>query len=280
MVMSHQRQQRLKPLLDRVPPGFLVDTRWLKAQGIDAKSIHDYVARGWLERVIRGVYCRPLPEGVQATSTVPWDSALLSLQWIMKHDVHLGGVSALDLAGYAHYLHLSGPPRVHLYGDVPTWLKRLPSNAQMVTHRRTLFGDDKTGIIDANRDIHGDGQTVNVWRWPLKTSSPERAILEALDELTDEAGFENLDKIFEGLTTLRPKQVMTLLTACRSVKVRRLFFVFADRYQHAWRKHLDIDKVDFGSGPRALVEGGRLHPTYRIYVPNCFVPAKETEADA
>lgn len=37
-----------------MPLGFLVDTRWLKAQGIDARSIHDYVARGWLERVIRG----------------------------------------------------------------------------------------------------------------------------------------------------------------------------------------------------------------------------------
>ena len=42
----------LKPLLDRVPPGFMVDTPWLRGQGIDPKSIHDYVARGWLKRVI------------------------------------------------------------------------------------------------------------------------------------------------------------------------------------------------------------------------------------
>ena len=64
MVMNHPRKPRLKPLLDAVPPGFLVDTRWLKAQGIDPKSIHNYVARGWLERVVRGLYRRPLPEGV------------------------------------------------------------------------------------------------------------------------------------------------------------------------------------------------------------------------
>lgn len=277
MVMSHQRQQRLKPLLNKVPPGFLVDTRWLKAQGIDAKSIHDYVARGWLERVIRGVYRRPLPEGVQAKSAVPWNSALLSLQWIMKYDVHLGGVSALELAGHAHYLPLGASPRVHLYGDVPTWLRRLPSDAQMAVHRHTLFGDGQTGIIDADGDTRESSQAVNVWRWPLKTSSPERAILEALDELTSEASFEKLDKIFESLTTLRPKQLMALLMACRSVKVRRLFFVFADRHRHAWRKHLNTDNVDFGSGPRVLVEGGKLHPTYRIYVPKSFVPAKDTE---
>lgn len=280
MVMDHQKQQRLKPLLNKVPPGLLVDTPWLKGQGIDAKSIHNYVARGWLERVMRGVYRRPLPEGVQAKSAVPWDSALLSLQWIMKYDVHLGGVSALDLAGHAHYLHLGGTPRVHLYGDVPSWLKRLPSDAQMVVHRRTLFGDDKSGIIDTDRDTRESSQAVNVWRWSLRASSPERATLEALDELTDEASFEALDKIFESLTTLRPKQLMALLTACQSVKVRRLFFVFADRHQHAWRKHLSTDKVDFGSGPRALVEGGKLHPTYRIYVPKSFLRTEDPEADA
>jgi hypothetical protein len=43
-------------MLDRVPPGLLVDTQWLKGQGVDAKSIHNYVALGWLERVVWGVY--------------------------------------------------------------------------------------------------------------------------------------------------------------------------------------------------------------------------------
>ena len=59
MVMNQQKTPRLKPLLDRVPPGFMVDTPWLRGQGIDPKSIHDYVARGWLKRVLRGVYRRP-----------------------------------------------------------------------------------------------------------------------------------------------------------------------------------------------------------------------------
>lgn len=279
MVMYHQRKQRLKPLLDKVPPGFLVDTRWLKAQGIDAKSIHDYVARGWLERIIRGVYRRPLPEGVQTRSAVSWESALLSLERIMEYDVHLGGASALDQVGHAHYLHLGSSQRVHLYGDVPTWLKRLPSDAQFVVHRRALFGDDDTGIIDANRGGRESNQAVNAWHWSMKISSPERAILEALDELPNNASFTNLDMIFESLTTLRPKQLMVLLTACRSVKVRRLFLVFADRHRHAWRKYLDTDKIDLGSGPRALVDGGKLHPTYRIYVPRDFVSDRDEEAN-
>lgn len=281
MGMTHQKTPRLKRLLDKVPPGFMVDTAWLKGQeGIDPKSIHEYVERGWLERVVRGVYRRPLPESVREPADADWQVPLLSLQWIMKKDVHLGGESALDLAGYAHYLSLGNKPRVHLYGDVPSWLKRLPVNTQFVVHSRLLFEDARTGIIDAN-DPQSGVHAVNVWRWPIKASSPERAILEALDELPNEANFDSLDKIFEGLTSLRPKLLAELLKACKSVKVRRLFFVFADRHQHAWRKHIEASNVDFGSGPRALVKGGKLHPTYRIYVPADFIPASNTEdADA
>ena len=279
MVMNHQKKPRLKPLLDKVPPGFMVDTPWLRAQGIDPKSIHGYVARGWLTRVIRGVYRRPLPEGAQGADETSWEIPLLSLQWIMKYAVHLGGESALDMAGYAHYLSLGGRSRVQFYGEVPSWLKRLPTQAEIVVRRRTLFGDDPVGIDDAGPEAGSLGASVEVWRWPIKASSPERAILEALDELPHRASFENLDKIFEGLVSLRPRQLMALLTACRSVKVRRLFLVFADKHEHGWRKYLDTSKIDLGSGPRALVEGGKLHPTYRIYVPEAFVPGTSESAN-
>ena len=148
-----------------------------------------------------------------------------------------------------------------------------------MVHGRRLFGDDPAGIGESDRDVEESWEAVNVWRWPIRASSPERAILEALDGLRGEAGFDRLDKIFGSLTTLRPKQLMTLLKACRSVKVRRLFFVFADRHGHPWRKHLDASKVDFGSGPRALVEGGRIHPDYRIYVPCDFARKKRERTD-
>ena len=81
---------------------------------------------------------------------------------------------------------------------------------------------------------------------------------------------------------MRPEPLMTLLAACRSVKVRRLFFVFADRHGHSWRKYLDAGRVAFGSGPRALVEGGTFHPTYHISVPGYLVPPRlePTDGDA
>ena len=87
------------------------------------------------------------------------------------------------------------------------------------------------------------------------------------------------DVLDPALASLRPRRLATLLAACRSIKVRRLFFVFADRHGHGWRNHLDASTIDFGSGPRALVDGGRLHPDYRISVPETLLPAQPRPAD-
>ena len=224
MVMDQTRKQRLKPLLDKVPPGFVVDTRWLKTQSIDPKSIHDYVSRGWLERVVRGVYRRPVPEGVERVSEVSWEIALLSLQRIMEKDVHLGGETALEWRAIPITSALV-PWRAFISTvSVPAWLHRIPTQTKIVVHRRTLLGDDPVGIGDSSRDVQERGLAVNVWRWTIRSSSPERAILEALDELPNEASFDSLGKIFEALTTMRPELLTTLLAQCRSIKVRRLFF--------------------------------------------------------
>ncbi|MAO57281.1 MAG: hypothetical protein CMM61_16520, partial [Rhodospirillaceae bacterium] len=67
------------------------------------------------------------------------------------------------------------------------------------------------------------------------------------------------------------------LKECRSVKAKRLFFVFADQHDHAWRQYLDPDDYDLGSGPRALVDGGRLHPRYDITVPPELIDGKESD---
>ena len=184
----------------------------------------------------------------------------------MEYDVHLGGTSALSVAGYGHYLHLGKLPHVHFYGKVPTWLKWLPCDAKIVVHNRTLFGDGQIGIAE-------DGQMAEAWQWSLKTSSPSVPFWRLLTSCPMKPILTMLIRVFESLTTLRPKLLMKLLTACRSIKVRRLFFVFADRHKHAWLKHLKRNGINFGTGPRALVKGGALHPTHHIYVPKDFVLA-------
>ena len=69
------------------------------------------------------------------------------------------------------------------------------------------------------------------------------------------------------LATLSQRGLQRLLEDCLSVKVKRLFFYFAERHGHARLKALDRDAIDLGSDNRVLARGGRLDPTYRITLP-------------
>ncbi|MGE0184005.1 MAG: type IV toxin-antitoxin system AbiEi family antitoxin domain-containing protein [Parvularculaceae bacterium] len=273
--MTQQRQERLKPLLDALPPGYVADAAWLTGRGIDRKSILQYGQRGWLEKLARGVYRRPdTHRDVNAAGD--WRRLVLSLQRIMDYDVHVGGRTALSLHGFDHYLNLGAEtPPVYLYGDVPSWLARLPNADRFETRTLSLFGGSKTGVdgIDDEKQASPPQRQLN----DLVVSTPERAILEMLNELPANESFQNADMLFEGLANLRPRLLEALLKECRSVKVKRLFFVFADQHDHAWRQYLNPDDFDLGSGPRALVEGGRLHPRYDITVPPELIDGKESD---
>ena len=268
--MDAARSQNLKKLLDAVPAGYLVDAAWLVSQGIAYESFRDYVKRGWLERITRGVFRRPTPNSPSSNS-IDWKACILSMQHIMGHDLHVGGTTALGEQGHAHYLRLGESAPVWVYGDnVPNWLVKLPTDTPINIRSRSLFTDPKLGVTLGN-------ETGLPWDWGLTLSTPERAILEAMDELPDQESFHALDMVFESLTTLRPRLISELLQTCRKIKVKRLFFIFADRHDHPWRKRIDPKAFDLGSGDRALVQGGRIHTRYRIMVPEDFV---KPEADS
>ncbi len=269
--MHTKRSQKLKKVLESVPAGFLVDATWLTTQGIAYESFRDYARRGWLERVCRGVYQRPFPN-VSNTNPIEWKTCLLSLQHIMRYDIHVGSTTSLDLWGYSHYLRLGGNPPVFVYGDkIPNWLSRIPLSGSINTRSKSLFTNEFIGLnIDETR-----AKKTLPWDWNLIVSKPERAIMEAIDELPDYESFHNLDMIFEGLMTMRPRLLSELLHSCRKIKVKRLFFVFADRHNHPWRKYINAQDFNLGSGDRALCKGGKIHPDYRIVVPKEFVTTED-----
>lgn len=268
---KRHRMPRLKNLVDDIPPGFIVDTAWLKARGADSSSIHRYVRQGWLERVIHGVYRRTLPQNANDDPRLSWPTVLVSLQQLMRYNVHLGHRNALNHAGHAHYGWIGEGQRIHLYGDVPSWLKRLPTTDKIVSHKSTLFGKNPVGIVNSHPVTYKEIWTSGIWSWPIKASCPERAILEMIAQLPGNLSFEYVDLIFENLMDLRPQLLMRLLKVCRSVKVRRLFFVYAERKNFDWLKFLDPKQIDFGSGPRVLVPGGKFHSTYHISLPDFIV---------
>lgn len=294
--MSLERTSKLKALVRHVPPGFVVDAAWLDRQGIGPKSIRGYMRQGWLEKVARGVYRRSgPPEGLSRMTD--WQMLVASIQRIMGYRVHLGGSSALKVRGYGNCMWPEGENPVYLYGSVPPWLSqlRLESGARFHVRSRSLFGEDLFGIENCFHAEYGvplalpddtfadtggsdpadddEATSYKQWkllepRWPIHVSTFERAAMEALEDFPGRGTFHDLDMMFLSLSGMRPKHVMPLLRTCRSVKVKRLFFVLAERHSHIWLDYVDKTAVDFGSGPRALAKGGRLHPVYRIYVPD------------
>ena len=281
--MDEQRTSRVNRLEHDLPEGLLVDGAWLEAKGYASNLRTYYTKNGWLDQPIRGVYRR-------ARGPLKWQQVVISLQTLLL-DRHgpfcVGGRTALALQGHAHYLS-QGMQTVHLYGPKapPSWVFRLPVDAQFVYRSDRLFdGDLKSrGMTSLAWDISrntgrdltqlqgGDFTTMawGQWDWPLTLSSPERAILELLDELPSRESFDQADKMMEGLSNLRPARLQKLLVDCQSVKVKRLFFFLADRHQHAWLKRLDKSAISLGSGKRALVPGGRLDPVYNITVPEAL----------
>lgn len=277
--MARERSRLLNQLASKLPEGLLVDAAWLKAQGYSTQLQHLYVNSGWLEQPTRSVFRRP--RGV-----LSWQQVVVSLQTILNYSpLIVGGRTALELQGYAHYLSQSTTV-VHLYGPKapPGWLRKLPLSVKFFYHNdRRLFKNepvakgvgsvkwnvDKGEAIDVTGFRGGDITTLTwgQWDWPLTLSTPERAIFELLDELPNHETFDQVDALFGGLANLRPARLQKLLKDCSSVKVKRLFLYFADRHQHPWLKRLNKESVDLGSGNRMLVKGGVLDPTYHITVP-------------
>jgi hypothetical protein len=250
---------KLNRLERDLPEGLIVDAAWLNAKGYAATLRSKYVASGWLEKPGHTLYRRP-------RGTIGWEQVVISLQLLMNRSLILGGRTALDLQGYSHYLAKTQSD-IHLYGPnpPPAWINALKIDVRFVAHNSVRLFPKQDDPLRASKD------TVTVpwgqWKWPMVLSSPERAILELLDELPARESFHQVDKLFEGLSALSPRRAQTLLETCRSVKVKRLFFFYADRHRHAWLKRLDKSAVDLGSGKRKLVDGGKLDPTYQITVP-------------
>lgn len=256
--MVGRKNEKLNQLQRLLPEGLVVDTAWLDDHGYRRQWREKYVNHGWLEGVARGVYRRP---GTTGEDALPWQRVVISLQRLLDKKVHVGGRSALELQGLAHYLRFSGKPAIHLYvyGALPGWVERIPTDAQLVEHKaEKLFGPNAPGLTK---------MPWGHWGWELDVSTPERALCELLDQLPAEESFHQADMLMEAARTLSPRRVQAVLEACRSIKVKRLFLWFAERHHHPWVGRLDLARIDLGHGKRQIVPGGRLDPKYQITVP-------------
>ncbi|MHA2216999.1 MAG: type IV toxin-antitoxin system AbiEi family antitoxin domain-containing protein [Candidatus Hodarchaeales archaeon] len=250
-------------LTNLLPDGQVVNRKWFKTKGFNRMVVDYFVRSGKLERVGHGVYRRPGPP-------LKWEHVVYSLQE-MGSPVHVGGRSALDLQGMAHYLHMGDMQTVELYGvnKLPDWLSALQLSVKLVARGMGAIYKLPSDAITTRPFGH--------WDWQLRFSTVELALFELLGKVKDESGFSLADKYFESASTLRPKLLNKLLRSCRQIKTKRLFLWFSDRHSHAWRSKLNTGNVDLGSGKRMIIKGGALDKTYSITVPRSMIGEQGAE---
>lgn len=256
--MRQQRGQKINQLQRLLPEGAFASTSWLVKNGYSTSRLTRYVARGWLESPARGVYRRP-------GSPLKWQQVVASLSRELTPPPHVGGLSALELRGYAHFLKPHGPGTIHLYSEeaLPAWLNKVGTKERFVEHRNRLLPAQSSALVAEPWGSRDE---------PLLFSRPERAMLEFLEEVPARQSLEHAALLMEGLVDLGSKRVLDLLSSCRSVKAKRLFLALASRHNFQWVKPVvaaaDRGEVALGKGKRSLLRGGKLDPKYLVTVPD------------
>lgn len=253
--MGRQKGSKLNQLLREWPAGTVAVYPWLESQGIDRKLAQKYQKNRWLDVIGPGAFSR-------LGDQVDWRGGLYAIQNQLDLSVHAGGKTALQLQGFAHYLPLGAGGRITLFGStsekLPAWFARRKWGVKIFYTTPNLF---------SSKD-HDLGLTkLDAGAFQVKVSAPERAIMEVLYLVPQNESFDESSKLMEGLTTLRPALVQSLLEKCSSIKVKRLFMFMAGELNHPWVKKLRLSRIDFGEGKRVIVEGGRFDPKYKITVP-------------
>lgn len=242
---------KINQLLQQWPSGTVATLRWLNSRGVDRRLADKYVQSGWLERLGHGAYKR-------AGSTVDWVGAVYALQTQLTLNVHPGGITAIELRGYTHYLAF-GAREVVLFGNtgtkLPAWFEAHAWSRPVKLVTTGIFaGTEKTT------------SSLSIDTVDLEVATLEQAAFEMMYLVPKRQSYEEAFQAMESLTSLRPKAVQQLLECCTSVKTKRLFMHAAERAKHSWLKHIDLSKVDFGSGRRTIHAGGRLDKKYDLVV--------------
>lgn len=279
--MVEHFKSKLNSLQTLLPEGLLAPTSWLEARGYSRSLLAGYTKRGWLESPARGVYRRP-------GSSLDWKHVVATLQQQAvgerKPLLHVGGLTAFEHRGRAHYVPLGKNQRLLLYGpgSLPAWVKAVPLAEKFAVRPDAMFASirvwrdpDRRLVDEKGNALNEDALTERGFmevpfgrdEWKLVYAMEERAMLEMVNEVPRRETLDHADLIMQGRVSLRPAVVTRLLAVCASVKAKRLFLALAERHEHAWLKHLDWSAFNWGSGKRRLFAGEPMHPKYQISWP-------------
>lgn len=226
----------------------MLASAWLTERGYSLELQKRYRKSNWFSQLARGALIRN-------DDNVDVLGGVYALQTQLGLFIHPGAKTALSLLGKSYYLELS-MQRCQLFGSqsekLPLWFKKHRWQLD-IDYRSSSFLPAELGLTEYT---YKDFQ--------IKVSSPARAMMECLYLAPEKQPLLEAYELMEGLNNLRPKSVQTLLEACTSVKVKRLFLYMAEKAGHSWFNHLKLDSIDLGNGKRQIEPDGVYVPKYQI----------------
>ena len=247
---------KINSLIQSLPRGSVLLPSWLLSQGYSYELQQSYRKSNWLKTIGKGAM-------LKSDDPLVLTGALAVLQDVENLNIHVGGRSALELQGFAHYLQINNPETtlfINSRTKLPIWFTNNDWNTKTTIFRLSLFENETLGLVDFH-----EGELA------MKISNSPRAIMECLALCPDKFPLLESFELMEGLGGVRPAKVQELLENCKSFKVKRLFLYFAEKTNHSWFKYLDINKIDLGIGKRSLVESGVLISKYKLVLPKELV---------
>lgn len=255
--IDSQNTSKLNHLLRSWPRGTIGVQEWLDSMGIYRQLAERYCQSKWLERIGAGAY-QIIDDNVE------WMGAVYTIQQQMHYHIHVGGLTALELQGFGHYIRLGENELIWLLKDsdetraLPKWFLSnfAKKNTVLYLSRDFLKKIPSLGLHD-----------YSIKEFNISISTPERAILECMELSPNKITVEHTKSLMENMTTLRPTLVQQLLEACDSIKAKRLFMLLAEYCGHTWISRLKLDTIDFGNGKRVIGKGGRYYAKYQLSLP-------------
>lgn len=251
--MRHKKSDKLKLLFKLWPMHTIATAKWLSGNGITYSNLSKYLKSQWIEKVGSGAFKR-------CGDTVSWEGAVFGLQTQQPKTFYIGGKTALELLGSAHFIPIS-QTKIFIFTSLrkalPLWF------TSFMQKRKTLYEYLQYSFLPPGLGT----TTYDCGEFKIEISTRERAALEICELFGRFHDFEECKILFENLGTLRPQLVQSLLDNCTSVKAKRLLLFLNKQLGHHWIHDLDLENIDLGSGPRNLYPGGFYDPEFKITYP-------------
>ncbi|MBP9708923.1 MAG: type IV toxin-antitoxin system AbiEi family antitoxin [Oligoflexales bacterium] len=243
---------KLNKILGEWQSGDVHTLKWFKKYAVEQRTAYKYSESGALKKIGTGIFSRPHDK-------LSWLGAVRAMQNELGLNLHVGGVSALEVLGSAHNLQIAKRPKIDLIVAqktvIPKWVKKNDWGVDFLIRRSNLITPPLAFLPFSEHGIS------------IAISSREQAILEMLDSLDLSAGFETAENYLSGLLNLRPEIMQGLLERCQSVKVKRVFLYLSESLELPVFKKLFHDRINLGKGKRVIVKGGCYNAKYKITVP-------------